>query len=104
MHDITVGCKDDVWDCVVGRKRGGLREAIAQLYYSGKRGSVVIVERGTATGLRRLSLEDVERLGRGYLVLVDGTIIPLHRVVMVLDEKGDVVYSRGMGGESREEG
>ncbi len=83
-----------MWGFVVGRKRGGLREAIAQLYYSGRRGYVVIVERGTHTGLRRIRLENIEKLGRGYIVLVDGTIIPLHRVVKVLDDEEKVVYSR----------
>ena len=91
---LMVSRKDVVWDCAVGRKRGGLIEAIAQLYYSGKRGYIVIVERGTATGLRQISLESIEKLKRGYIVLVDGTIIPLHRIVMVLDERGDTVYAR----------
>ena len=79
-------------------RRGEIREAIARLYYQGRSGYVVIAERGSrSSGVRSIPLESVERLGRGYLVLRDGTIIPLHRVLEVVDERGRTIYRRAGG-------
>lgn len=83
----------------MARGRSGVWEAVARLYYRGQGGSVVIVERGGASGLRRISLEEVTELRRGFLLLRDGTVVPLHRIVYVEDGEGRRVYSRLRGRE-----
>ena len=73
-----------------GRKRGRrgrVYEELARIIHSPgvETGSytVVVEERGAATGLREIPLDQVAVLKRGYLVLRDGTVIPLHRVVEI---------------------
>jgi len=75
--------------------RGEIWQTISRLYHTGRKNAViVIVERGTATGLRRIPLERVKRVASGYIELDDGTIIPLHRVVRVEEPEGEAIYER----------
>jgi uncharacterized protein (UPF0248 family) len=76
------------------RGRGEIYEVVARLYHQGFRGYIVVVWRGGSTGLARISFNDVVRVARGFLELRDGTIIPLHRIVAVEDERGRRVWSR----------
>ncbi len=56
---------------------------------------IEIVDRlDSSTGVRRLPVELVERVTRGYMILSDGTMIPLHRVVGLVDAQGRRVWSR----------
>jgi len=69
----------------VARKRGRIYEEIARLVYGGEEegAEIVIRERGGPTGLRSIPLSEVVELRRTHLVLRDGTVIPLHRVVEI---------------------
>ncbi len=82
---------------MMGGRRGAVYELLRRLTalrdrYKGYR--ILIVDRSTASGLRGVPLEDVERVGPGSMELGDGTVIPLHRVVAVVDREGRVVWSR----------
>ena len=73
-------------------RRGRVYEELARIIHSPRvettAYSVVVEERGAATGLREIPLDQVEALKRGYLVLRDGTVIPLHRVVEIRGPSG----------------
>jgi uncharacterized protein (UPF0248 family) len=71
-------------------------EELARVIHGGRGGyvAVVIEERGAARGLRDIPLERVARLARGFLLLDDGTVIPLHRVVGLRRRDGGVVWLR----------
>lgn len=46
------------------------------------------------TGLQRISLEHVVRVKRDELILDDGSVIPLHRIVAV-EASGKKLWCRG---------
>ncbi|KSW11473.1 hypothetical protein CF15_01070 [Pyrodictium occultum] len=76
------------------RRRGELEEAVARFFHTRARGFIVVAERGTATGLRRIPRERVARVTSSHIVLDDGTVIPLHRVVALEDEAGRTIWRR----------
>ena len=83
-------------------RRGEIHQAVARFFHTSSTGYVVIAERGTATGLKRIPRERIARVTRSHLVLEDGTVIPLHRVVAIEDEEGNTLWQRYQGG--KEEG
>ena len=79
-------------------RRGRVYEELSRLIHGGvgaEGARLVIEERGGATGLREVPVERVARLARGFLVLDDGTVIPLHRVVAVVAGDGSRRLLRG---------
>ena len=87
----------------VGRKRGEIHEAVAKHFHTGTMGYVVIAERGTASGTKKIGFKEIRRVARDRIILVNGTIIPLHRVLLIIDEKGNVLWRRGRGEEGEEQ-
>ena len=84
------------------RRRGEVYEIVRRLLalrqrYRGY--AILVVDRSTVSGLRRLPLEAVERVEGDALLLADGTVIPLHRVQGVVDSEGRLVWSRGGRGQ-----
>jgi len=81
-------------------RRGRVYEALARLIHGGRGGyvAVVIEERGGVSGLRDIPVDRVARLARGFMVLDDGTVIPLHRVVGLRGVGGELLPLRGSGG------
>ncbi len=78
-------------------RRSPLKEIFSRMFHTPgedpSRYRFWVVDRGSPSGLREVSGEEVERLEKGFLVLWEGTRIPLHRVVRV--EKGDeVIWER----------
>ncbi len=70
----------------MGRRRGRLYEIIARLVALRDRypdASLLVVDRLSPTGLRRVGVERIVRVKRDEVVLDDGSVIPLHRVVGV---------------------
>lgn len=86
-------------------RRGRVYEELARLIHGGRGGyvAVVIEERGGTTGLRDIPLERIARLARGFLVLDDGTVIPLHRVVGLREQGGGVKLLRRSGEEEQQD-
>ena len=78
----------------MGRRRGAIHEAVASHFHRGTRGYVVIAERGTTSGTKRISFREIERVAADRIILVNGTVIPLHRVLYIVDEKGNILWSR----------
>ncbi len=76
------------------KRRGAIHEAVASHFHKGTKGYVVIAERGTASGTKKISFEDIERVAVDRLILVDGTIIPLHRVLYIVNNNGSILWSR----------
>ncbi len=54
---------------------------------------VWVVDRGGPSGLREIRGDEVERVEKGFLVLWEGTRIPLHRIVRV-ERSGEVIWER----------
>ena len=89
------------------RGRGELYELLRRLValrerFRGYR--IVVLDRSLASGVRRLSVSEVERVERASLLLSDGTVIPLHRVLAVEDGEGREVWSRWSGGRRASSG
>ena len=55
---------------------------------------LLVLDRSRPEGVARLPLDRVERLESGALLLADGTLIPLHRVVGFEDDRGRVTMLR----------
>ncbi len=80
----------------MGRKRGSVEKWVRIIFYKGLKDYVVLIkhrERGVEV-LKPIRVSEIADVRGGYLVLSDGTLIPLHRIVEVRDESGLVVYSR----------
>jgi len=57
--------------------------------------SIEVVDRlASVSNIRKVDVSDIERVTKMYLVLKDGSIIPLHRVIGVVDSSGRRVWSR----------
>ena len=81
------------------RRRGKLYEILSRLVALRDRypdASVLIIDRLSVTGLQRLSLNRVVRVKRDELVLDDGSVIPLHRIVAV-EAGGKRLWQKGGG-------
>ncbi|AEM39726.1 protein of unknown function DUF504 [Pyrolobus fumarii 1A] len=89
----------------MGRRRGRIYEVVSRVFalreqYPDAR--IVIVDRVSPTGLRKIPVSRVTRVKKDHMVLDDGSVIPLHRVVMV--EAGDaVLWRRGGDVDASEE-
>jgi uncharacterized protein (UPF0248 family) len=80
---------------ILGRKRKGeIHEAVAKFFHRGSKGYIVIAERGPVSGTRRISVDEIERVAADRIILRDGTVIPLHRVIRIEDEKGTTIWAR----------
>ncbi|ALL00227.1 hypothetical protein Pyrde_0177 [Pyrodictium delaneyi] len=75
-------------------RRGEIHEAVARFFHTSSTGYIVIAERGTATGVKRIPRERIARVTRSHLVLEDGTVIPLHRVIAIEDGEGGTIWQR----------
>ena len=74
--------------------RGEIYSLIARLFHTGFKGYIVVIERGRVSGTRLIGFNEVSRVTRGFIELKDGTVIPLHRVIGVLDEEKQPVWRR----------
>jgi len=77
---------------------GDIWLALAKIMYSHgdkEGGYVTIIERGGGSArLREIPLSRITVLKKGYIILDDGTLIPLHRIMSIVDGKGRTLYSR----------
>jgi uncharacterized protein (UPF0248 family) len=82
-------------------RRGRVYEELSRIVHGGGGGvaSVVIEERGWAGGVREVPVERIRLLKQGFMVLDDGTLVPLHRVLGVRLRDGRVQWLRRGGGE-----
>ncbi len=79
-------------------RKGTIRNMVNKILWSDDKDqyTLVVVDRLTPTGLREIPGGCVERVDRAYIYLgcgEEGTIIPIHRVVMV-KYKGAAIWSR----------
>ncbi len=84
----------------MGRKRGEIFEVVSRVFrlrdrYPGA--ELLVVDRLSATGVRRIPFERIVEVKKDHVVLDDGSVIPLHRVVGV-DVGGKRFWRRGQGG------
>ena len=89
--------------CLGRRRRGEIYAIISRLIALRERYSgycILVVDRSRVTGVKRLSLEVVRGLEGEYIVLEDGSMIPLHRVVGVEDRDGRLIWTRRVRGRS----
>ncbi len=80
----------------MGRRRGEIYEIVARvvrLREKYRNAEILVVDRLSATGLRRIPAERVVSVKKDHLVLDDGSVIPLHRVVGV-DVEGKRYWRR----------
>ncbi len=83
--------------------RSEIRSLLKWFKYEGRDYLVSILDRDEEgnSRLKDLPLKRVERITSWALYLDDGdTVIPLHRVYMIKDGRGRVVWSRGRGRQS----
>ncbi|MCS7127808.1 MAG: DUF504 domain-containing protein [Sulfolobales archaeon] len=80
----------------MGRKKGKVEEWVKTVFYRGLKEYVILIkhrEKGIEV-LKPIKVSEIIDIRSGYLILSDGTPIPLHRVVEVRDEAGSIIYSR----------
>ncbi|MEM2235396.1 MAG: DUF504 domain-containing protein [Desulfurococcaceae archaeon] len=80
----------------MGRKRGKVEEWVRTVFYKGFKEYVVLIKHreGRVEVLKSIKVCEIVDIRGNYLILSDGTLIPLHRVVEVRNETGSIVYSR----------
>ncbi len=78
----------------MGKKRGEIVEVVRRFIATRDDVCIVVVERGTASGTRRVCSSEIAKIKPKYIELVDSTIIPLHRVVAVVDSSGKILWKR----------
>ncbi|MET1129113.1 MAG: hypothetical protein ABWW70_07320 [Thermoproteota archaeon] len=76
------------------RRKSDIAEALRRLKHKNPHSMVVITDRSTASSTRKIPLAAIEKIGNSYMLLKDSTIIPLHRVIMVIDESGRKLWTR----------
>ncbi len=67
------------------------REALENYY-------LVIVDRLDVSGFKRIPFKYIHSVDNHYVYVNNGTVIiaiPIHRVVMIEDVRGEVIWSRG---------
>lgn len=61
---------------------------------------LVVVDRLDVSGFKRISFKYIHSVDNHYIYVSNGanvTAIPIHRVVMIEDTRGDVIWSREEG-------
>ena len=56
--------------------------------------NIDIIDRGTSTGRSTIRCSDHMILGRSFLTTEDGTMIPYHRIVRILDDEDHEIWIR----------
>jgi len=81
----------------VGRRRGEIEAMLRRCVYGGRcPGDVIlVVDREAARGVAEVPLSRVKRVTSTHMILDDDTFIPLHRVLGIADENGEVRWRRG---------
>ena len=80
----------------MGKKRGAIEEQLRRMVYGNKciNCIILVVDRTKTIGYREIPVSIVAKVTQSYLVLRDGTIIPLHRILCIKDEHGNVIWKR----------
>jgi len=80
----------------MGRKRGAIEEQLRRIIYGDKcpNCKILIVDRTITIGYKEIPVSAIARVTQSYLILKDGTLIPLHRVLGVKNEHGKIVWRR----------
>ncbi|HIC98240.1 MAG TPA: DUF504 domain-containing protein [Pyrodictiaceae archaeon] len=80
----------------MSKKRGIIEEQLRRIIYGGKCSNctILVIDRRKTSGYREIPVNAVSRVSQSYLILKDGTLIPLHRVLGVKDENGNIVWKR----------
>jgi len=80
----------------VGRKRGAIEEQLRRIIYGNKclNCTILVVDRAKAVGYREIPASIVVKVTLSYLVLKDGTVIPLHRILCIKDKRGNIIWKR----------
>ena len=70
---------------VLGRRRGRIYEELRRCKAVRPECVVVVVDRAENSGLSHIPVERIVKISKEYMVLDNGTIIPLHRVVKIVE-------------------
>jgi uncharacterized protein (UPF0248 family) len=71
-----------------------IRNILNKLKWTGQRGSIVYINRGSPGDVAEISTEDLEEIGRGGFTTKSGAYIPYHRVVEIRDGEGRTLLKR----------
>ncbi|PLC63626.1 hypothetical protein B7L68_05985 [Thermoproteus sp. CP80] len=71
-----------------------IRGILNKLRWTGQRGSIVYVNRGSPGDLAEISTEELAEIGHGGFTTKSGAYIPYHRVVEIRDGEGKVLLKR----------
>lgn len=66
-----------------------------KLKWTGRRGLITYINRGSPGDAEVVSTDEVEEIGRDGFTTKRGAYIPYHRVVEVKDDEGNVLLKRG---------
>ncbi len=81
----------------LARRRGIVESVLRRLIAlrEAHRGyKLVVIDRASPTGVSKIPLDRVEAVTSDAAILDDGSVIPLHRVLGVEDERGRVQWLR----------
>lgn len=75
--------------------KGELQETLTRLFWVNKMKGVTIeiLHRGAPNDRKSMDGKDVESITEGFLILRDGTMIPIHRIRKIW-ERGKLVLER----------
>lgn len=71
-----------------------MRSLLNKLKWTGGRGVIVYVNRGSPGGVAKIDFSEVDEIGQGGFTTKSGTYIPYHRVVEIIDGEGRVLMRR----------
>ncbi len=71
-----------------------IRSLLNKLKWTGQRGFITYINRGSPGDVETVSIEDVEEIGNGGFVTKTGAYIPYHRVVEIKDDEGNILLRR----------
>ena len=80
----------------MGKKRGAIEEQLRRIIYGGKCPdcTILVVDRTKTVGYKEIPVSAIVRVTQSYLILKDGTLIPLHRVLGVKNKHGKIIWRR----------
>jgi len=80
----------------MGKKRGAIEEQLRRIIYGSKcpNCTILIVDRAETTGYKEIPVNTITKVTQSYLILKDGTLIPLHRVLGIKDKHGNIIWKR----------
>lgn len=71
-----------------------IRSLLNKLKWTGQRGVITYINRGSPGDVEEISTEDVEEIGHGGFTTKSGAYIPYHRVVEIKDGEGNILLKR----------